>query len=157
MRSLIMPQRYPCPGEPEPGADEEASRPPEWLHCGHAKGQWYAPAQFIDPRVPDCEEAFTYTTVGQIRVSPAAPRPAAAHTTLERLNLDGRVLRRRRAGAIGVELDHLAEVLTTRGRLSRADVEARMDRLHRRDARGRYAPFAPALLDILTQRAKTLP
>ena len=147
------------PGEPEEGADypQDASRPPELIHCGHAKGEWYDPALFVDPRDPACEHAFTFTATGRIRVADAAPTSEAARETIDHLNLDCAPLRRQRAAAIAVELDRLATLLEVQGTLSRADITARIDRLRKRNDDGRFAPFAPAILDILGQRAATLP
>lgn len=148
-----------CPGEPEEGEDYDpgTKRPPELIHCGHSKGEWHDPARFIDPRDPSCEQAFTFTATGRIRVAEDAPAPEAARETIDHLNLDCGPLRRQRGAAIGAELDRLAILLAARGTLSRADVESRMNRFRQRDEEGRFAPFAPAILDILEQRANTLP
>ncbi len=148
-----------CPGEPEEGEDypAEGHRPPELIHCGHAKGEWHDPARFVDPRSPDCEKAFTFTAGGRIRVASGAPAPDAAQETIKRLNLDCAPLKRQRQAAIGAELDRLAQMLTARGALTYANVTARITRLQQRDATGRFAPFAPAIIDILEQRASTLP
>jgi len=148
-----------CPGEPEEGEDYAADtrRPPELIHCGHAKGEWHDPARFVDPRDPACERAFTFTTTGRIRDADTAPAPEAAQETINRLNLDCNPLGRQRKAAIDTELDRLAAMLASRGTLSRTDVTTRIDRLRQPDADDRFVPFMPAILDILEQRARTLP
>lgn len=147
-----------CPGEPAEGDDPEprAQRLPELKHCGHAKADWYDPERFVDPRDPDCEKAFSFTVMGQIRVAPAAPNPEAARETIERLKLDYAPLRRQREAAIAVELERLVQRLQAAGRLSREDITARIEQLQRRGDDGRFAAFMPAILDILKQRASTL-
>lgn len=146
-----------CPGEPEEGKDYEGDRPPEQIHCGHAKKKWHEPDSFIDPRDPDCERAFTYTAQGEIRPTPNAPRPNASAETISKLNLDASPLRRLRAAAVKVEVDRLAALLAARGTLRRQDVMPRLEAFRSRGADGTFVPFQPALLDVLGQRAATLP
>jgi uncharacterized protein (TIGR02646 family) len=141
-----------CPGEPE--ADPGGTGAP---HCGHAKGNWSNPAQFVDPRDPSCQQAFTFTAIGEIRPDTAGPRPSAADETIKRLNLNGSTLQRRRSAALRVELDRLADVLRARGALRRQDVDARVSRLRSLGRDGTFVPFQPALLDVLGQRAASLP
>ena len=148
-----------CPGEPEDeddgGVDE--GRPPNQIHCGHAKRAWHKPDRFIDPRDPDSELAFTFTAQGEVRPAPDAPRPEASAATIKKLNLSAPTLRRQRAAAVRVEIDRLAAILAARGALRKRDVEPRLAAYQDRGADGTFVPFQPALLDVLRQRAATLP
>lgn len=148
-----------CEGEPRPGTDYavHTPRPPELVHCGHAKGDWYDRARFVDPRRPGCEHAFSFTGSGAIRVASAAWDAAAAQKTIEQLNLDCGPLRRQRRAALDAELDRLMTILNARGTLRKTDVLPRIQALQQMGTDGRYAPFAPALIDVLEQRASTLP
>ena len=145
-----------CPGEPEPEDEPEpVSRGAQT--CGHHKGEWYDPDRFVDPREPACEQAFSFMGNGRTRVADAAPRPEAAQETIRRLNLDCSSLRRQRARVLGEELDRLARLLRARGGLRQSDVTARLDQLRERGRDGTFVPFQPALLDVLGQRAASLP
>lgn len=147
-----------CPGEPEEGEDypEGNRRPPELIHCGHAKDEWHDPPNFVDPRDPDCEQAFSFTARGEIRVAQGAPRHDAADETIRRLNLDAKPLRRQRKAVIGEELDRLVRLFDIARKLQHSDVEPRLAELRARGTDGTFAPFAPVLVDILDQRVQPL-
>lgn len=152
-----------CPGDPDDAELNETYEPAavdpvddtddDKRTCGHHKQNWHAPVYFIDPREPDCERAFSFTARGEIREAPDAPRAAASRETITRLNLNANALQRQRAAVIGAELDRLS----ARRPLRRPDVISRLDQLKRRGRDGTFAPFQPALLDILSQRAASLP
>lgn len=142
----IKPQR---PAQRFPGCDidysnmvmscEPEQSPPK-DSCGHAKGNEYEPAQFVSPTDPDCEDYFTYTLDGQLRVKPGLARSAAAEATRRLLRLDQATLRKQREQAIeGLALDLIESQDAARAELQR------LEQLQP----GGYAPFCAALTYIL--------
>ncbi len=116
------------------------------LHCNKRKGNWYDEGLFVSPLDHDCERWFRYSGDGRILPVEQSERTAAAQETIERLGLNSTLLVRSRKMAIEGLLREIED-------LNSDGLRTYLRKLNARDDEGRFTPFAPPLIYILTGRS----
>lgn len=104
------------------------------------RGSWYDEQLFVTPLREDCEERFSFDLNGKI--FPTNKTDKAAAKTIEKLNLDDRILIDERRAAI--------EELLFATDLSPAQVQRLGERIMERDGKKRFRAFCFALKQACT-------
>lgn len=121
--------------------DAEAPRTP--LHCGAVKADWPTPDAlpwFVSPVDPTCESSFRYTPDGRIQPTDDPLRASAARETIDRLQLDIKLLRAQRRAAIEPFLDEV---------LAGTERDVVVDAVLHPSAQGHNVPFAGVIAAVL--------
>ena len=117
--------------------------PPEPLHCGPHKDNWYDKHLLVSPLDPNCTDFFRFTEAGEILPTHDLSKATAASTTIEKLGLDVDKLRRLRNSAIEGVLDDKFDELTE------TDKHKLIQYFDRPDENGQYQEFCSALIYLL--------
>ncbi len=113
-------------------------------HCGNSKGNWFDTKLLISPLDSSCENRFTFTGNGKIQ--PTSINDQAAHTTIEKLNLDIAKLNALRMNALIPFLDD---------DLNEDELRQFVRGYLQTDKKGHYAPFWTTISNVF--KTYTLP
>ncbi|MBD2182404.1 TIGR02646 family protein [Planktothrix sp. FACHB-1355] len=126
-----------CQGESE-------EPPPQPVHCGHKKYDWYDEHLMVSPLYPNCQDFFRYLGSGDIEPTDESDKQAAAETTIDKLGLDiPKLTRMRREAIVGI-------LLAIEG-LTNEEIQLLFQAFEQPDANGRYTPFFAAIAYTLKQ------
>lgn len=123
---------------------EREEPPPQPIHCGHYKKDWYDPNLLVSPLDENCEQYFTYTELGEIRPTSDQKLQEAAETTIEKLGLNIDKLRAMRRSAIAAITEGWDE-------LKASEKQQLISGLIELNDRGEYTEFCMILVYILRQ------
>jgi uncharacterized protein (TIGR02646 family) len=133
-----------CPGYTDETQSSPAIAKRSQEFCGQKKGAWYDLTLTVSPLNSDCDTYFRYTGQGEILPTQDESKAIAAETTIEKLALNHRQLKRGRERAI----DGILQDVET---FSDDELTQLIEAYKNLDSDGNHVPFCGAVIYILEQ------